>query len=196
MEELAKNKKELRGKLSSARLECDPQEHAKFSAQACEHLLQSYVWQHSKLIALYVALKGELNTDPLLHNILEDDSKSKKLLLPLCGKDKGELLLAPCTGYAELSKGAFGILEPKQIDLTQEFVPDLMILPLLAFDKRGTRLGYGGGYYDRLCQRKSFADALRIGLAFEFQEVEALPKEAWDIPLHGVCTEQGLRFFA
>ena len=70
--------------------------------------------------------------------------------------------------------------------------PDLIIAPGLAFDRNGIRLGMGGGYYDRLLALPRHAASRRVGLAFAFQFVDSLPREAWDMPVHAVCTEKGL----
>jgi len=72
---------------------------------------------------------------------------------------------------------------------------DLVFAPLVAFDLSGNRLGMGGGYYDRtfdyLLHRRAFRKPLLIGVAYGFQQVAALPKEHWDVPLHGVVTDEG-----
>jgi 5-formyltetrahydrofolate cyclo-ligase len=103
------------------------------------------------------------------------------------------MTFAPCSDAAPLCAGRFGIPEPApgapQGDCP---APDLIILPGLAFDRTGTRLGAGGGYYDRLLARPSYADIPRLGLAYAFQLVETLPREAWDLPVHAVCSEQGI----
>jgi 5-formyltetrahydrofolate cyclo-ligase len=72
--------------------------------------------------------------------------------------------------------------------------PDLIVTPLLAFDRRGGRLGQGGGYYDRTFA--ALPEAVRIGFAYAGQQVDRLPIEAHDIRLHGVLTETGYRAFA
>ena len=72
-------------------------------------------------------------------------------------------------------------------------------MPLVAFDMRGNRLGMGGGYYDRtfayLLNRRRWRRPILIGVAYEFQGVDSLTTRPWDIPLHGVATEAGLRIF-
>ena len=89
-----------------------------------------------------------------------------------------------------LAPGAFGIHEP--MDIWPRATPQLLLVPLLAFDRRGHRLGYGGGYYDRtLAARKTRA----IGVAYAGQEVSSLPAGAHDMALDGIITEQGLRRF-
>lgn len=70
--------------------------------------------------------------------------------------------------------------------------PDLIVVPGVAFDLRGHRLGMGGGYYDRLFARPEYAKSTRIGLAFDFQLVNFLPGEDWDLPIHALSTERGL----
>ncbi len=81
--------------------------------------------------------------------------------------------------------GLRGIPQP---DAREPIVPAVLLTPLLGFDRRGRRLGQGGGFYDRW-----FADhpaAMRIGIAWSVQEVPALAAEAWDMPLHAIVTEQ------
>lgn len=85
-----------------------------------------------------------------------------------------------------LVDGPFRLLQPD--DSAAIVAPDVIVTPLLAFDRAGNRLGHGKGYYDRAFA--SFPDALRIGLAWSVQEVEALPADPWDVPLHAICTEQ------
>jgi 5-formyltetrahydrofolate cyclo-ligase len=91
--------------------------------------------------------------------------------------------------------GAFGILEPRP-DWPRAY-PSVLLVPLLAFDAEGYRLGYGGGYYDRtLAQFRSERPVAAIGVAFAGQEVEYVPRDASDQPLDSVVTELGLRRFA
>lgn len=70
--------------------------------------------------------------------------------------------------------------------------PDLIVVPGVAFDRHGYRLGMGGGYYDRLFARPEYTRSTRIGLAFGFQLVDFLPGEDWDLPIHALSTERGL----
>jgi len=73
---------------------------------------------------------------------------------------------------------------------------DLILLPLVAFDKSGHRLGMGGGYYDRtlafLAHRRLWRKPHLLGTAYQFQQLETLPTQPWDIPLDGIATEQGV----
>lgn len=95
-----------------------------------------------------------------------------------------------------LRRNSYGIKEPKLIPnrLRPAWALDLVMLPLVAFDPEGNRMGMGGGYYDRTFafkqQRKGLAGPTLIGLAHELQKVERLPVESWDIPLNLIVTDQ------
>ncbi|MDC0738612.1 5-formyltetrahydrofolate cyclo-ligase [Cognatishimia sp. SS12] len=93
-----------------------------------------------------------------------------------------------------LRDGAFGAAVPEVDDF---FEPEIVIVPLVAFDARGGRLGYGGGFYDRtLAQLRAKRATLAIGFAFAAQEAEALPLEPTDEPLDMIVTEAGIRSFS
>ncbi len=94
----------------------------------------------------------------------------------------------------ELSKGRFGIAEP--LPDWPIARPETLLVPLLAFDARGHRLGYGGGYYDRtIAALKAHGPLRTIGIAYAGQEVLSLPHDPHDQPLDAVLTENGLRSF-
>ena len=95
---------------------------------------------------------------------------------------------------APLVIGKYNILEPapESPRLTPDLV-DLILVPAVAIDARGYRLGYGGGYYDRLRSDPVWRRIPTIGIVFDFSYVEMLPTEAWDLPLDRVCTELGFR---
>lgn len=114
-----------------------------------------------------------------------------------------EMCLAPCACAADLAPGRYGIAEPDPtrcpaIDMDAEpghasaFAPDLAIIPGVAFDRQGNRLGHGAGYYDRFLAHPAMARTALVGLAYAFQIVPALPVAPWDRPVHALCTEEGL----
>lgn len=116
--------------------------------------------------------------------------KGKSILLPFV--EGSELRLSLIEDLAsELEPGSFGILEPKQNSRSNFPVQKvgLIIVPGLAFDFSGHRLGYGKGYYDRLLKQAS-PDTDFIGLAYEFQMKEELPHEEQDVPVHKIITEK------
>ncbi|SFP63813.1 5-formyltetrahydrofolate cyclo-ligase [Sphingomonas rubra] len=88
--------------------------------------------------------------------------------------------------HAELVRGPFGLWQPHHD--AAEVVPDIILTPLVGFDRAGNRLGQGAGHYDR-----AFAThpaAIRIGIAWSVQEIDALPVDPWDVPLHAIATEK------
>jgi len=87
--------------------------------------------------------------------------------------------------------GEFGAAIPETGDW---IVPEIVIVPLVAFDSNGGRLGYGGGFYDRMLSDPIWADKLTIGIVFEYARLPQLPRDTWDVPLDGICTESGLFF--
>lgn len=114
-----------------------------------------------------------------------------------------EMCLAPCACAADLKPGRYGIAEPDPIrcpaiDMdaapgsASSFAPDIAVIPGVAFDRQGNRLGHGAGYYDRFLAHPAMARTALVGLAYAFQIVPALPVAPWDRPVHALCTEEGL----
>lgn len=196
MDDLVKN--ELRAAMRAKRRELPLTRQAELSVAACSHLLASECWQKAHRVALYTAARGEMDTVPLLENAW---GSGKTVLLPLCSRtEQGKMWMVPCSGPENLATGAFDIPEPLLAPQDVEKVrldkasPDIIVLPGVAFDRTGTRLGMGGGYYDRLLALPEYANCLRIGLGYAFQLVESLPRQKWDLPVHAVCTEKELQW--
>jgi 5-formyltetrahydrofolate cyclo-ligase len=140
----------------------------------------------------YWPLAGELDPRPGLDRLR---SRGHALALPrLNGRDQPLRFLAWDEGDA-LVQGAFKLLEPHPSRPPR--VPDVVLAPLLAFDRRGGRLGYGKGYYDRTLGhlRALGRRPLAIGIAFAAQEVEEVPTGPADVLLDGVITETALHRF-
>lgn len=163
------------------------------SREAARFLTAEPVWRAARSVALYMAVRGELCTEELLKTAAKD---GKEILLPVCGQP-GHMELAAYTG--RLSKGAYGIPEPERssggpgvIRAEPDGAPDLMVLPGVAFDRAGFRLGMGAGCYDRLLAHARYARTVRIGFAYALQVVDRLPRETWDLPVHALCTEEGV----
>ncbi len=134
-------------------------------------------------IAGFYPIQDEINILPIL---LQAISYGYKLSLPRVVKKNSSLLFISWSPGDKLEKNKFGIYEPK---IGKEMiVPDLVITPLLGFDREGYRLGYGGGYYDRTFGQ--LPDALRVALCYSFQEVEQIPSEEHDQRLDYIITEK------
>jgi 5-formyltetrahydrofolate cyclo-ligase len=159
-----------------------------------QQLKQSSLFLRSKHIAFYLANDGEIDLQPLIQQAW---AMGKQCYLPvLCPAFHKRLWFAPYQAETPMQRNIFGILEPRLPwrDMRPIFSLDLILTPLVAFDLQGNRLGMGGGFYDRslayLQQRRYWRKPRLVGTAYEFQQVAQLPKAVWDVPLHGVITEQ------
>ncbi|MDR2892960.1 MAG: 5-formyltetrahydrofolate cyclo-ligase [Deltaproteobacteria bacterium] len=206
---LADEKAKLRGLIAAKRRALTPEEAARRSVLAQERLLASPLWKQASSLALYVAAKGEISTDLLLR---EAWAQGKSVFLPKVetrpGPDSpGRMSFALCSGLDELRPGAFNILEPiaepcaSGLDLSANWLgpnrqyawpPALFVLPGLAFDRRGRRLGWGGGYYDSFLADRAGCGIKFIGLAYAFQLLEDIPAQEWDVSVNAVCTDEEL----
>ena len=144
-------------------------------------------------VAGYWATGGEL---PLNLVIPPLATRGQRFLLPLLARNK-ELHFAPWRDGDAVAPNRYGIPEP--VAPHEWFAPfqlDLVLVPLLAFDRRGRRLGHGGGYYDRsfafLKDQVRPTEPLLVGVAYDFQEVEQLDEQPWDVPLDYVATDREL----
>jgi 5-formyltetrahydrofolate cyclo-ligase len=191
-------KRALRARMLQQRGMIAPEEAAERGTSAQGHVLASPHWASARTVVLYMPIRGEVDTQLLRSRAW---AEGKRVLLPRCAAGRrGELEFAVCAGDAELAPGSYGILEPlpslPAIDLEDARQgPHVLIAPCLAVDSQGCRLGYGGGYYDRLLRRPALQTTVCIGLIYAAQRVVALPVESWDARLHGVCTEEGCIWF-
>jgi len=137
-------------------------------------------------VAVYLPIGSEVDSRPLIRKL---EQAGAKLALP-CVLDTGDMVFRLYRRGDPLEARPFGLLEPNPE--VPEVSPTLIIAPLLAFDRAGNRLGYGKGHYDRALSRlREDGRVFVCGLAFQGQEVEAVPAEDHDIPLDWVMTERG-----
>lgn len=160
----------------------------------------SPLFLRSEHIAFYLANDGEVELQPLIERAW---AMGKQCYLPVLSPAfHNRLWFAPYQPDTPLRRNQFRILEPALPwhAMRAACAIDLMLTPLVAFDAAGNRLGMGGGFYDRtlayLQHRNHWRKPLLIGTAYEFQQVASLPHATWDVPLHGVATEQALYRFA
>jgi 5-formyltetrahydrofolate cyclo-ligase len=139
-------------------------------------------------VALYAPLAGELDSFPLLEALAR---LGYPTLLPVAGEQATPLTFRIWRPGAPLVAGRFGLREPSAN--APEMRPELLFLPLLGFDAEGTRLGFGGGYYDSTIDRlRAKGLTAAIGLAFSCQQAEKIPREKHDEKLDFVITEKKL----
>ena len=144
-------------------------------------------------VAGYWASHGEL---PLNLVIPPLAARGQQFLLPVLGQHK-HLRFAPWQSGDAVQPNRYGIPEPVDPpELFEPFQLDLVFVPLLGFDRRGHRLGHGGGYYDRsfafLNEQVRPTEPLLVGIAYAFQELPRVEDQAWDVPLDFIATEREL----
>jgi 5-formyltetrahydrofolate cyclo-ligase len=152
---------------------------------AAQHALQVLGDAGGKTVSLYMPIRGEL--DPLpLGEILR--AAGAAIALPRVHSDNVPMSFREWRKDDPLAKGFGGIREPDEN--APEVTPDILIVPLAAFDRRGFRIGYGKGHFDRTLGPLAREERpVMIGYAFSFQEVEEVPRELHDVPLDAVVTE-------
>ncbi len=144
-----------------------------------EKLLSIPEIKRGEYILLYYPHRKEVDTLPIIKKLLKE---GKKVLLP---KVKGkEIIPILIKNLSHLKEGYAGIKEPEGEEVPLEKI-DVIIVPGVAFDKKGHRLGYGKGFYDRFLKK---VKGLKIGLAYDFQILEELPAEEHDVPLDLIIT--------
>lgn len=172
-------KYEIRNKIKNLRVMLDEAEKLSAASSVFDRLEHSAAFQLAEKILMYHSLPDELET----HSFLRKWKDRKKFFLPRVNGVNLELL-----PYDEsrLEIGSFHIEEPKGTDVYPVEEIEVIIVPGVAFDRKGRRLGRGKGFYDRLLQT---AKATKIGVGYDFQLVDELPSEAHDVPMDMVITE-------
>ncbi len=180
------DKQKLRDALREQRKQLTPscrEEAALALAQQLAQLIPSY-----QKIAYYWPLQNEMDPRPLMQTLKGPH------YLPVIASDSLQLKFYPYEPGDPLQPNRFGILEPtisRKTPITPEEL-DIVLVPLLGFDLKGSRLGMGGGYYDynfSFLKNNLQPKPLLIGLGFEFQKLADIPEDPWDIHLHWVATE-------
>ena len=153
-----------------------------------EKLLSMDCIQQASTIMLYLDFNNEVKTDQLITKLI---SLRKTVTSPVTIKDERKLIPYEIINLKEgINIGTYGIREPNK-DLSNEIDVkniDVLIVPAVAYDKNCYRLGYGGGYYDRFIEHLR-DDAITIGIAFDLQLFDSIPKEEHDAQLNYIITE-------
>ena len=161
------------------------------SAAITRRALNHRALMRAKNIACYLAVAGEVDCTGLLRALR---LRGKRTFLPVL--EGRRLLFAPYNHRSRFANNRYGIPEPvvKRSELLTPEQLDVVFAPLVAFDTKGNRLGMGGGFYDRSFAFRRNSQRLGrtrlIGLAYEFQRVDQLHTEHWDVPLDEVITER------
>ena len=190
--------KQLRKTLKQKRASQAPALQKLRSRQAIEQLCQSRQFRAARHIALYIPVRGE--ADPT--TLKQCAHPRQQFYLPVLAPCPSQgLIFVRWDKQTRFRPNRFRIPEPvlRSSQIRRPSALDLVIVPLVGFDERGTRLGMGGGYYDRSFafrrRNKSHKLPFLMGFSYSFQQTSPLERHWWDVPLDAVCTEQQIRVF-
>ncbi len=185
MSTLLEQKAVLRTRIREALQQLNEQSRREQSAAACQNLMHLDAFQSAKTVLVYHALPLECDPSAFASAAL---ACGKRVAYPVCGEERSLLLYVPHDETAFV-RGNYGIYEPDPTRSQQVPEPevDFIVVPGLAFDRFGGRLGRGAGYYDRLLSR---TNAFKAGFAFFEQLVESVPMEPFDVRMDCVVASK------
>jgi len=184
-----------RQKIRQQRRSLDDRSRAIAAVQLTKNILTSRAFRCSQRIACYLPNDGEIDPTAVIEHVW---ALGKECYLPVLNPlGHNRLEFALFTELTPLKLNCFGIAEP-DVHPRYWISPmqlDLVLAPLVAFDKQGNRMGMGGGYYDRsfafLRHRKHWKKPHLVGIGYDFQQVDSLKAQKHDVPLDSVITEKG-----
>ncbi|OAB48514.1 hypothetical protein PBAT_02450 [Paenibacillus antarcticus] len=190
-------KKNLRSNMNNARNALTNVQREQWSSEAICHMTQKLESMRINNFLVYISFRSELNTRSLIQ---WGWNQGLQVLVPRCDPNDYSMDIHPLQDWDELASGSYGIEEPNPLRtsaLGHEYVPEVIIVPGLAYDRLGGRLGYGRGYYDRLHERlQPYVDHKRapilMGLGYEMQVVNKVPMDRHDAKLDILVTENGI----
>jgi 5-formyltetrahydrofolate cyclo-ligase len=188
-ETLESTKATLRVKARAARAAIRQPDRVAAANAAAEHFFRAFSLSPGAIVAAYWPVRDELDCRPVLTRLVDS---GQPVCLPVVGGDDRPLELRLWEEGAALYPAGLGTLAPAETAPLCE--PDFVLIPLLGFDAEGTRLGYGGGHYDRTLAALARKPRL-IGFAFSSQQLDRIPRGDHDVPLDSVVTEMGVRHF-
>jgi len=188
-------KDELRRKAVTGREGAAPDVRAAWSRAVRERVLRLEAWRGARVVALFAAIRGEVDVLPLVAEAL---LRGKRAVFPRANRADRTLTFHGVASASDLVPGAFGVPEPPADPSRRVGIDeiDLLFVPGVAFDARGRRLGFGGGFYDRLIASRpgrarpgDTPRPLAVGLAFECQLLAEVPAEPSDERVDVLVTE-------
>ena len=178
------NKSTLRKHFLAKRNRLSAQKVKQLSRDVCRQILSTSFFKKTDNIACYSATFNEVTLTPLFNELAH-------VFLPVI-KPNRKMVFSRYTSVQELVKNKYGIFEPnsQQIIAAKEIA--VCLLPLVAFNRQGMRLGMGGGYYDRYFEhnKDNKIPTKLIGIAYDFQESDTIQAQSWDIPLDAIITNK------
>jgi 5-formyltetrahydrofolate cyclo-ligase len=189
--EVLMDKKEVRNIMSKRRKSMSEQEVNRKSKTIIEKVMNTEEFKKSKNLMVFLSFDNEVYTFDLIDKAMD---MGKKVIVPYTVKDTYEIIPTLLKNIEEdLEVSSYGYLEPKKDKITavQEEDIDLTIVPGLAFDKNMNRIGFGKGYYDRYLA-KTKKDSKNMAIAYEYQVLEEIPYDDYDVKMDYIITEENI----
>jgi len=184
LNQIFERKKEIRKRIDALRRRKPAEWILEHSRRITETLAGQPFFKMAATVHTYVSWRNEVDTHALIQTMLE---QGKNIIVPKIEGSQGALVHARIHSLSDLLPGAYGIPEPTRVDPSYDIREiDIVLVPGVAFDRSGYRLGFGGGYYDTFLKQ---LEAQRVGLAFDFQLVEEVPRRAEDEKVDIIITE-------
>jgi 5-formyltetrahydrofolate cyclo-ligase len=177
-------KKEFREHALALRSALSAYEHKKLSRAVLRNLFLLEEFQHAKMLHTYVSSKS--NEVDTLELIVECLAQGKMVVVPISNMKTKEMKHSLLHSINDLQQGAYGLLEPSYLNTVAIAAIDTVIVPIVACDEKGNRIGFGGGFYDRFLKDVT---CCKIGLAFEFQIFPNIIHENHDTRLDYIVSE-------
>lgn len=179
------NKQYLRQSISEIRRNMDKEEKQNKDIQLRESIFNTEEYKNSKVVFVYVSMEDEINTIEIIKRLFED---KKVVAVPKIFKNPKRMEALRIDSFDDLNqKGAFGILEPSFEAQNISDLVDLTIVPGLAFEPSGKRVGYGGGYYDKFFN--SYPKSKKVALCYDYQIVEDTYPQDYDQAVDKIISE-------
>ena len=186
--EIFNEKKILRKEILTKRKNIDIVEKEKMDRKISDKFYESKYYREAKKIFIYISYDSEINTKEIINTALKDN---KKIYVPRTEFKTKLMDAVEITSLDNLIESEYGILEPS---LEERHINpnnlDLIVVPGVAFDRYGGRMGYGAGFYDRYFKRISKDRIKKLSLAYDFQILEKIPMNEQDVPVNYIITEK------
>ncbi len=170
------DKKELRGRIRALKRSMTPQEIEAKSKVLAELFYETSYYQNASVIYGYLPYNQEVRTTPILERAMQD---GKRVAVPKVYGDTMRFIYLE--DLSQVENSSMGIPEPITDGPVADIPDALVLMPGVAFDKKGNRMGYGGGYYDKFLSEEPQHPTL--ALCYDFQMIEEIPTEEYDIPV-------------
>jgi len=183
------SKRQLRELVLDLRRKLNPAQAAEMSAAAQKFLMSTPEFDSAPVVYCYLAMPGEVGTELILEACRKT---GRRLCAPAFDRGAGCYAPAWLGEDRVIAAGPHGAPQPDKFDRAELGAGDLFVVPGVAFDRQGRRVGRGKGHYDRMLSAPGAAEAARFGLAFDFQIFEEVPFAAHDAAMRAVATDKEL----